>query len=661
MTVKSVKPDEPAPLRPTEDGGTAAPSLRPISDGPGPPSDPPNPPDEPHRPPPPPPPPAPNTASITSWTRLEPHCRSQDMGRSVSARVFDPLWLLARQWQLGEFQGEDAGTPVEARVRSTSALLSRCHLGDLPANTNTQAPRYDPLQMPLEVMVERRGMRPDAANKMRMLTLSVEAGLHFLRMLESQPLAKNYRAAFVANYALQPLPAVQSDAADDGTRRFMQSMAGRAPDARLLAAAFRGTGAAQVAQDPALQIASGDRAEVQQTAIEWLSYYDNLFSEPAGPSDDAWLPSRMEYAVSVGAGMTADPGSEVLLTASEFDDGRLDWSSFDVSFESNIGSAGDRTFATATETTIPAPVTFRGAPAARFWELEDARLAYGLVPVGPTDLAKLLMIEYVGSYGNDWFVVPLTLPVGSVTSVDSLVVTDSFGVRNLLRPIGGGGLPAAHWSMWRQSAFFRPGEAPIGDLNSDRFFLSPSLGRVMEGSALEDVLLMRDEMANVAWAIERSLESALEQALTGYSAPPTAPAVAAGAVPAVPTPGNGAARYLLSSTVPENWIPLLPVELQGADGKVVSRLKRGAVLQPDGSQKVHHAQGQVLNAAGELLLYDEEVPREGVHVTRSRRMARWVDGSTWVWAAFKKQVGRGEGSSNLKFDQLLEPGTDQSQ
>ena len=88
--------------------------------------------------------PDPGTASITSWTRLEPHCRDADMGRSISARLFDPLWLMARQWQMGEFQAADAGTPVQARVRATSAMLSRCHLGELPANTNAQAPRYDP-------------------------------------------------------------------------------------------------------------------------------------------------------------------------------------------------------------------------------------------------------------------------------------------------------------------------------------------------------------------------------------------------------------------------------------------------------------------------------------------------------------------------------------
>ena len=118
---------------------------------------------------------------------------------------------------------------------------------------------------------------------------------------------------------------------------------------------------------------------------------------------------------------------------------------------------------------------------------------------------------------------------------------------------------------------------------------------------------------------------------------------------------------MLASTVPENWIPLLPVQLpvDGDSTKIISRLKRGAILQPDGPPQIHHAQGQALNASGALLLYDEEVPREGVHVTRARRMARWIDGSTWVWTAFRKQVGRGEGSSGLQFDRLLQPSDDQ--
>jgi hypothetical protein len=167
----------------------------------------------------------------------------------------------------------------------------------------------------------------------------------------------------------------------------------------------------------------------------------------------------------------------------------------------------------------------------------------------------------------------------------------------------------------------------------------------MESAALEDVLLMRDEMANVAWAIERSIENATEQPRI-YREP--APAQSA------PAPAPDTARYVLSSSVPGNWIPLLPVQMRSAKNNLVQRLKRGTMLQIDGSPTPHPAQSQALNVGAELLLYDAEVPREGVHVTRARRTSRWVDGSTWVWTAFRKQVGRGEGSSGLEFDQLID-------
>jgi hypothetical protein len=332
------------------------------------------------------------------------------------------------------------------------------------------------------------------------------------------------------------------------------------------------------------------------------------------------------------------------LSATEFDDGYLDWKSFDADLEVNLGSSSDHTFAAVTETTVPAPVSFRGAPAVRFWEIEESRLAYGLLPVGPPDLAQLMMIEYAGGYGNDWFVVPLTVPIGSISRVDSLVVTDSFGVRTLLRPIGAPGTSAAGSAMWQHDFIRRPGSDMTGAIHN-MLFLPPTAGRSLEGAALEDVVFMRDEMANVAWAIERSIESPVEQPRV-YAVPPPADGDAALGQGGVP-------RSLLASTVPENWIPLLPVQLPDA-GKVISRLKRGAVLQPDGTQRVHRARSQALNVGANVLLYDEDVPREGVHITRTRNAARWIDGSTCVWTAFRKEVGRGEGSSALRFDQLRE-------
>src|SRR5262249_5398522 len=153
--------------------------------------------------------------------------------------------------------------------------------------------------------------------------------LHFLRMLELQSLSKGYRAPFVAKLALQPLPPAKAALVDDATSRYLQSMVGRAPDGRQLAMLLRTIGAAQLVVDAGLNIAAVGRLKVQQAATAWLAWYDAMYSEPAGSTDDAWNPPRLEYAMSVGTRFSANAGDDVTFSASEID-GPIDWSSFDL-------------------------------------------------------------------------------------------------------------------------------------------------------------------------------------------------------------------------------------------------------------------------------------------------------------------------------------------
>ena len=57
------------------------------------------------------------------YVRLEPRCRSKDFARGPEARTADPLWMLERQWQTGEFQGtitvlsDDPNKPKHRRKR----------------------------------------------------------------------------------------------------------------------------------------------------------------------------------------------------------------------------------------------------------------------------------------------------------------------------------------------------------------------------------------------------------------------------------------------------------------------------------------------------------------------------------------------------------------
>ena len=53
-------------------------------------------------------------------------------------------------------------------------------------------------------------------------------------------------------------------------------------------------------------------------------------------------------------------------------------------------------------------------------------------------------------------------------------------------------------------------------------------------------------------------------------------------------------------------------------------------------------------------VHEEEVPRAGVRVSQAYQRTRWTDGRVVVWLGARKRVGRGEGSSGLLFDRLVE-------
>src|SRR4051794_2502681 len=95
--------------------------------------------------------------SITSWIRLEPGAINADDKLGLQARIHDPLWLLGRQWQMGEFEGSDGGSPVVARLRAESALVTRYRLG--PANGSATGLPYNGKIDPLETLVEREPVR----------------------------------------------------------------------------------------------------------------------------------------------------------------------------------------------------------------------------------------------------------------------------------------------------------------------------------------------------------------------------------------------------------------------------------------------------------------------------------------------------------------------
>src|SRR5262245_61812829 len=515
--------------------------------------------------------------SITTWSRLEPNVRGASQNETLKARIYDPLWMLARQWQLGEMQGDDNGTPVSARLRAECAQLTRYLPQGAPKSV-----KFNPNKVPLETMVERESVRP-APKTMIRLRVSAEAGQQFLRFLAQTPFGAKYHAAFIDAF---PLPG-RADAAfadlDSEARRFLGLMSGRVPDGAALYVGIKKNGNPQLPK-----IDDADLQPFGEAKDAFIRWYDQLFSEPSGKLD-AWSSQRMEYAFSVAA-----PTAPETVLTSEYYEGDLEWYDFDVKPEASIGAADDRVVGSnplsITRTVIPAPATYRGMPSSRWWEFEDAAVDFGAVDAEPDDLVRMLLVEFAITYVNDWFVILIEVPVGSVCKINSLVVTDTFGVRTLIPSIDASSHPLSPaWRMFRNSR------------GSNDLFLAPTLMRTMESKPLDEVLFLRDEMANLAWGVEQFAEGATGLPLNRSEDDLARQRASAATAPA---PSNdGALVWRLATAVPGYWIPLVPVQIQTGQGAI--RFRRGAMLRQDGSARLQTAMSQILNpGAGPLDIFE---------------------------------------------------------
>jgi hypothetical protein len=570
--------------------------------------------------------------SITNWTRLEPSPRDASLERSLQAQVRDPLWLLARQWQVGEFLGADTGAPIHATLGVEMQTVTTYCPGDDVSATVVIDPN-----VPIEVHAERETVVLE-------LRGSVQHGLYFENLIRQSAVATPdvVIASFRTTFPISSTPPDPTYATPDSLR-FRSLVAGRVTDGEAL---FASASAVAAGKTPATPLPSeATNAGMPAVIASFIAFRVSLFSEPN--ADSAWEPETLDYDFALGS---PSPTQNTLVTASDYKGGHLDWYSFslNVGQPSTISNANPAQVVPTSYDFLPNHVVFNGMPDPRWWNFEDSVTDFGSLDVEKVDLAKLLVMEFALIYGNDWFRVPVPVtigasgssPRGTLTRVTTLVVTDTFGIRTLIRSsedtVVTPGEPT--WSMFKLSG---------NGTRSDFILLAPTLGVVDDAKAIEEVLFLRDDMATMAWAIENQLQGDLDAPVDAYQA--YLQRLADNPLPTPPTvtPGGPQIFYNLETSVPDNWIPL--VAEQTPAGELY--LRRGTMEIPTATGFVNlKARAQILEPSVPFFVKDTTVPRSGVLVDRYFRYTRAADGTVFVWLARKSTVGNGPGWSGLRFD-----------
>lgn len=603
--------------------------------------------------------------TLTRYNRLESRPRTDNFQRALRAEVRDALWMLCKQWQMGEFLGDDAGTPVAAKIHVEGQRITKYQ----PLGGSVQ--KFDH-ETPLETTVERRPIPFEIAHLPASLDLRLQMGRRWLKMIPASAVKK-----FKDKYRIeQPDPTDKEQAAICAHSEVWQqfkAVAGRAMDGARLYFYLK-ENPAHLASDAIPSLTPAEKTAVDNEGQNFVVWFEKLYLQPKADEGDAWQSERLEYQFACAV-PNGEEG-EKILSAEEYYQGRLDWYNFDWDkSRQSLDEADEESPAKpiekkyTTQSFIPTPVRFSGMPDTRWWAFEDGKTNFGDIKPGTTDLAKLLLIEFGLVYANDWFILPYTVPAGSVLNIKGLSVTNTFGERFWIEPAGRGSDEA--WQRWAMYSLNIKGTM---DEPADLTMLVlPTVPKIQESPPLEEITLIRDEMANMVWGIESTILTpsgwtragniaAAEyhdhlQGLHDLNAGELVP----------PIDWKASFRYELMTTTPENWIPFVPQHIP--DNNRQTQLRRAAMprlLKNDSNPDFERVRPRTLLLRQNLddnkpyFIHEEEVPRSGAHVTQTFQRTRWNNGKVFIWMGTKKTTGRGEGHSGLAYDRIVSIGSNDS-
>lgn len=538
-----------------------------------------------------------------SWIRLEPRSRTVDFEQGLMAKTADPLWMLARQWQSGEFRGENCGSPLKVEVCCESSQVQLSFSNS-------------PIPPPMETIVEAEPMPLTWRNRIRAGQMFEQLASIILETDEADELITIMRIKY---------PITNDDTSEDKeTQRLLRFMYGRGIDGKELLELPDST-FQDIVNEAGFHIDVGRYTALKNSFLEWQKC---VCFVPETSPDKFWREKNLDYQFEA----TVKNGMK--LSAPSYRSGDSDWYTCDRNAEFTATELNPKPMICT-----PTRVGFGGMPHHRWWTFENAKVHFGNIDVATSDIARLMLMEFALVYGNDWMMVPLEVETSTVTRVSKLVVWDVFNDKTTISPVGVSGVdPTRRFGLFNLSKSDDT-STPL----SDSVLFYPATVNHNEEIVLEEVRFVHDEGANMIWAVEHKVLDGFgnsRDAFELYGLENLRESIKINELP----------LYSLASNVPSNWIPYVPVNTGGDNRNIL--LRRAQMLPThDASAVKDTAPRSLILKDGKLLWLNEEaILRAGLKLRTTVQRIRWTDGKTYVWYGKSIKTGPGEGNSSLKFD-----------
>lgn len=590
-------------------------------------------------------------SGITTFVRLEPRSKQQEFSKTLQGSVHDGLWMLTQQYRTGEFNGEDACSLISANIKFDVLELSK-YQSDAYSTLNTLGYTTN---IPLEAFAERLPFNPD-------LALRIQIGTKWLKFLDTyiypNHAAQNSLNSFYCSgaYLIQLSgisdPRILSDQQEMLMRR---CSSGKIPDGYLLYQAFK-TDLNKAAQIAGVTVNTTLYTQLGYTQSQFCSWYETTYLQPVSENTSAWDKKALDYKFKVSGGAALN-SVEKVIECKDYHGGKLEWHDFTLNntvSSINATAISEESLPNKMFSFIPSPLKFKGMPVERWWEFEDRNDDLGAIkdiydPAKMTNLPLLSIFNFAYNYSNDWFIVPISLKRGCIYEIKEFKVKNVFDTSMQEIQIS----DQNQWSMFNLNR--RTGG------NGREILVTPNTPKLLESSPIEKVKFMRDEMANIVWGIEEIIPNAFgggmdsklaEQNLHDY----LLKEIEENTVGSSST--DAELNFHIMNTVPENWIPFIPFSNNQSNRQIV--LKRATLLrvvdgkyateEPVRPRSILLSEGLNQSTPQGYEINEEEILRSGVTITTYYQRTRWYNGKIFTWLGRRRTVGKGEGSSNLKYD-----------